>query len=86
MLLKTIILKNKIDNNANFHFFFVPVDKNIECYDVYKMNPKKDLFYAMSHGVNRAVWKKGIEDDRIIFLDKLVKKISGIKYDFYGSF
>ena len=48
------------------------------------MNPKKDLFYAMSHGVNRAVLKKGIEDNRVEFLDKLVKKISKIKYDFYG--
>ena len=48
----------------------------------YNMNPKKDLFYAMSHGVNRAVLKKGIEDNRVEFLDKLVKKISKIKYDF----
>ena len=48
------------------------------------MNPKKDLFYAMSHGVNRATLKEGIEDERIIFLDKLVKKIPTIRYDFYG--
>jgi len=78
------ILKNKVKNKNNFHFFFVPVDRNIECYDVFKMNPKKDLFYAMSHGVNRAVLKKGIEDSRVQFLDKLVKKIPNIKYDFYG--
>ena len=73
-----------IKNNKNFHFFFIPVDKNIECYDVYNLNPKKDLFYAMSHGVNRAVLKEGTEDERVFFLDKLVKKISKIKYDFYG--
>ena len=48
------------------------------------MNPKKDLFYAMSHGVNRAILKKGTEDERIKFLDRLVKKIPDIKYDFYG--
>tara|TARA_B110000914_G_scaffold178788_1_gene160660 strand:- start:8 stop:532 length:525 start_codon:yes stop_codon:yes gene_type:complete len=48
------------------------------------MKPKKDLFYAMSHGVNRAILKKGTEDNRVEFLDKLVKKISNIKYDFYG--
>ena len=77
-------IMNKNIKNKNFHFFFIPVDKNIECYDVYKMNPAKDLFYAMSHGVNRAVLKDGIEDDRIKFLDKLVKKIPNIKYDFYG--
>jgi len=77
------VIKKKITTN-NFHFFFVPVDKNIERFDVFKMNPKKDLFYAMSHGVNRAVLKKGTEDNRVEFLDKLVKKISKIKYDFYG--
>jgi glycosyltransferase involved in cell wall biosynthesis len=77
------VIKNKI-NSDNFHFFFVPVDKNIERFDVFKMDPKKDLFYAMSHGVNRAVLKAGIEDNRVEFLDKLVKRISKIKYDFYG--
>ena len=34
------------------------------------MNPKKDLFYAMSHGVNRGILKKGTEDNRVKFLDK----------------
>ena len=77
------VIKNKVDVK-NFHFFFVPVDKNIERFDVFKMKPKNDLFYAMSHGVNRATLKQGTEDNRIIFLDKLVKKIPQIKYDFYG--
>jgi len=76
-------LKKELNIN-NFHFFFVPVDKNIESFEVYKMRPKKDLFYAMSHGVNRAVLKEGTEDERINFLDKLVKKIPDVKYDFYG--
>ena len=76
-------IKN-IFNINNFHFFFVPVDKNIERYSVYKLNPKNDLFYAMSHGVNRATLKEGTEDNRINLLDKLVKKIPNIKYDFYG--
>ena len=77
------IIKNKVNSN-NFHFFFIPVDKNIECFDVFNMNPKKDLFYAMSHGVNRAVLKDGVEDNRVKFLDNLVRKIPEIKYDFYG--
>ena len=76
------VIKNKI--NSNFHFFFVPVDKNIERFDVYKLRPKNDLFYAMSHGVNRSILKPGTEDDRIEFLDLLIKKIPDIKYDFYG--
>ena len=68
----------------NVHFFFVPVDKNIECFDISKLKPKKDLFYAMSHGVNRASLKTGKIDDRVIFLDNLIKKITNIDYDFYG--
>ena len=77
-------LTNKINKKENFHFFFVPVDKNIERYDVFNLKPKKDLFYAMSHGVNRAVLKEGVEDDRINFLNSLVNKIPHIKHDFYG--
>ena len=77
-------LKKQEKDINNLHFFFVPVDKNIEFFDVYKLRPQKDLFYAMSHGVNRATLKEGTEDDRIIFLNELVKKIPDIKYDFYG--
>ena len=51
----------------NLHFFVVPVDKNIDCYDVYKLDPIKDLFYAMSHGVNRATLKKGKSMKELIF-------------------
>ena len=68
----------------NLHFFFVPVDKNIECFDVTKKRPLKDLFYAMSHGVNRGTLKKGKIDSRIHFLDNLTKKLVNVDYDFYG--
>ena len=71
-------------NFANIHFFMTPVDRNIECFDVYNLKPLNDIFYAMSHGVNRAVLKKGKTDDRVVFLNKLIKKINDIKYDFYG--
>ena len=66
------------------HFFMAPVDRNIECFDVYNLDPKNDFFYAMSHGVNRAVLKEGKTDNRVIFLKRLINKLSGIKYDFYG--
>ncbi len=66
------------------HFFMTPVDKNIECFDVFKLKPENDVFYAMSHGVNRATLKEGKTDNRVTFLEKLIKKIDGVKYDFYG--
>ena len=78
------IFKKQNNNVENLHFFFVPVDRNIECFDVYKLNPMKDFFYAMSHGVNRAKLKKGKTDSRINFLNNLINKIEGINYDFYG--
>ena len=78
------VLKKQNKDIKNLHFFFVPVDKNIECFDVYNLKPAMDLFYAMSHGVNRANLKKGKIDDRINFLNKLTDKLNDINYDFYG--
>ena len=78
------VLKKQKIKIKNLHFLFIPVDKNIECFDVSKKNPIKDLFYAMSHGVNRATLKKGKNDSRIHFLNNLIKKLENIDYDFYG--
>ena len=77
-------VKSLKNSKENLHFFMTPVDKNIECFDVYKLKPQNDLFYAMSHGVNRAKLKLGKIDNRVNFLDKLILKLDGIKYDFYG--
>ena len=78
------VLKPSKEFNQNIHFFMTPVDKNIECFNVFKLKPENDVFYAMSHGVNRATLKEGKTDNRVIFLEKLIKKMDGIKYDFYG--
>jgi glycosyltransferase involved in cell wall biosynthesis len=78
------VLKKQNIFIKNLNFFFVPVDKNIECFNVTKKKPIKDLFYAMSHGVNRAILKKGKNDSRIHFLNSLIKKLDNIDYDFYG--
>ena len=79
---KIFIKRNK--NIKNLHFMFIPVDKNIERFDVFNLKPRKDIFYAMSHGVNRAVLKKGKNDSRIHFLNSLINKLNGVSYDFYG--
>ena len=71
-------------DSQNIHYFITPVDKNIECFDVFNLNPENDIFYAMSHGVNRAILKEGKIDSRVFFLEKLIKKIIDVKYDFYG--
>ena len=68
----------------NLHFLFIPVDRNIECFDIYNLRPHNDIFYAMSHGVNRAFLKKGKIDLRSNFLNTLINKLNNINYDFYG--
>ena len=78
------ILTKQNKDLKNIHFLFIPVDKNIERFEVYNLKPRKDIFYAMSHGVNRGILKEGKIDNRIYFLDKLVSKINGVNYDFYG--
>jgi len=78
------VINLKNSEKRNVHFFITPVDQNIECFNVFNLNPQNDIFYAMSHGVNRAILKSGKIDERVIFLEKLKKKINGIKYDFYG--
>ena len=76
----------RLTNNEkkNIHYFITPVDHNIECFNVFNLNPQNDIFYAMSHGVNRAKLKLGKIDERAKFLEVLKLKIKGIKYDFYG--
>ena len=78
------VFRKKDKSIKNLHFLFIPVDKNIESYEVYKLHPRKDLFYAMSHGVNRATLKKGKNDSRIHFLNDLIDEMKNINYDFYG--
>ena len=77
------LLKKHLSTN-NIHYFLTPVDRNIECFDVYNLNPKNDIFYAMSHGVNRATLKKGKIDQRSNFLKSLKKHLKNLNCDFYG--
>jgi len=78
------VLNKSIKDIKNLDFFFVPVDQNIECFNVFNMKPANDLFYAMSHGVNRGDLKYGKIDERITFLNRLIKKLENVNYDFYG--
>ena len=78
------VLKKNDVKIKNMHFLFIPADRNIECFNIYDLNPHNDIFYAMSHGVNRATLKKGKIDARANFLNNLVKKLNNINYDFYG--
>ena len=73
------------NKGLNVHFMPNPVDPSLEKLNNYKKNNlSSDVFFAMSHGVHRGVLKKGKIDKREIFINKLIKKLENIKFDFYG--
>jgi len=72
--------------NKNKMFFLpVPVDENIENLKLYNYDNKfKDLFFALSHGVNSGKLKTGKFDEREIFINELIKKFPKINYNILG--
>ena len=75
----------KLDKKYNCSYLPIPVDENIEylkCYE--NKNPIKDLFFTMSHGVNKGVLRKNKIDVREPFVKKLIKLNPNIIFDIYG--
>jgi len=73
----------KLDKNCSY--LPIPVDENIEylkCYE--NKNPIKDVFFTMSHGVNKGVLRKNKIDVREPFVKKLVNLNPNIIFDIYG--
>ncbi len=70
-------------NNKNY-YIPNPSDHSFETLDNFKNSCSVDVFFALSHGVHRGKLKLGKEDDRIIFLDKLQKLTTDVKFDLYG--
>jgi glycosyltransferase involved in cell wall biosynthesis len=71
-------------NIPNSHFIPNPCDKSFEILKNFKKDCAYDVFFAMSHGVHRGELKKGKNDDREIFINKLINKNKNIKFDVYG--
>ena len=77
-----ILEKNK---KIKYHFLPTPADKNIEKLNIY--NNKyftHDVFFAMSHGVNRGKLKSGKSDERETVINNLMKLNKSLKFDIYG--
>ncbi len=76
---------SKKHKNVKYQFLPTPVDKNIERLSVYNLeNFTYDVFFAMSHGVNRGTIKKGKIDEREKFISQLKNLNKDIKFDIYG--
>lgn len=75
----------KLDKKFNCSFLPIPVDENIEYLECYKnKNPIKDVFFTMSHGVNKGVLRKNKVDVREPFVEELISKNKKILFDIYG--
>ena len=63
----------------------IPADRNIERLNIYENNrPIYDLFFTMSHGVNRGVLKGNKKDERDPFIEKLIQNNPNIVFDIFG--
>ena len=69
------------------NFMPVPVDENIESENFFNYKKTKDLFFALSHGVNFGKLKKGVNDDRSKFIEKLIRSSEGkISFNILGLY
>ena len=63
----------------------IPADKNIENLEIFNSNNRyKDLFFALSHGVNYGKLKRKNFDDREFFLNKLIEKNKKFTFNILG--
>ena len=78
------VIKTKI-NKSKLNFLPIPVDKNIENLKIYENKHRyKDLFFALSHGVNFGGLRKNSKDEREVFLKKLLQEGKGINFHILG--
>ena len=75
---------NFLPKNKKSFYIPNPSDHSFETLNNFNKSCNVDVFFALSHGVHRGKLKSGKEDDRIIFLDKLQKLTTDIKFDLYG--
>ena len=77
--IETSIPKKKLN------FIPIPASRLSENLNLYKTkNHQYDIFYAVSHGVNRGVLKKNKIDERYNFLKLLIRESDDINYNVFG--
>ena len=78
------VIATKI-NKSKLNFLPMLVDENIENLHLFDIKNKfKDLFFAISHGVNFGRLKKNKIDERERFINKLFKTSNNIKFNILG--
>ena len=78
------VIKTKINKNK-LNYLPIPVDPNIENLKIYNNKHRyKDLFFALSHGVNYGKLRNKSNDEREIFLNNILNKNNQIKFHILG--
>ena len=73
-----------LSNKTRNYFIPNPSDSSFETLKNYNKSCNMDVFFALSHGVHRGVLKMGKNDDRALFVKKLIDKTKNVKFDIYG--
>ena len=73
-----------LSEKKNSYYIPNPCDKSFETLNNYRNPCNVDVFFALSHGVHRGVLKTGKIDDRVNFINELIKKTANVKFDIYG--
>lgn len=77
-------INTKIEKNK-LNYIPIPADKNIENLEIYNhKNRYKDLFFALSHGVNYGRLKAQNIDEREVFLNELMSKNKQLTFNILG--
>jgi len=61
-----------------------PSDPSFETLNNFNCDCTNDVFFALSHGVHRGNLKSRSNDDREIFINKLINYSKNIKFDIFG--
>ncbi len=78
-------IMSSIINKSKFNFLPMLVDENIENLKLFNIKNKfKDLFFAISHGVNFGKLKKNKVDEREKFINKLFNTSNNINFNILG--
>ena len=78
------VIKSKI-KKYKINFLPIPVDENIENLKIYENKFRyKDLFFALSHGVNFGGLRSGSNDERENILKRIMNKGKNINFHILG--
>ena len=75
--------KYLLDKLKNCFYLPIPVDKNIEKEQQFRKKNHYDLFFGLSHGVNRGALKSNKTDERESFLNKIINE-NKFNCNFFG--